>query len=477
MEKMTMKKDMTSYRAACRNLTALGFVILLGGCQLTPDYAEPQVALPEAWRVETAQAAAQQEKIDVQWWKAFKSAELNNVMATALDGNTDLRGALARIDQARAAAKIAGAPLLPSVDASAGTGWNRTNPSSGKTTSQNSGRAGVSVGYEVDLFGRNRAGLSAAEANLRGTVYDRDALELVVKGDVAQGYFSILNLRERMDIARSNLENSRQVLRIVEARYNAGTASALDVSRQKTSLASAEASLTALGNQERAAENALSILLGQAPGNMGLKAKSLQSVTVPRIPVSQPSAVVAQRPDIRAAEEALVAANADIGAARAAFFPVLNLGVDTTVALSPLSDPASVALALAASAAAPIFKGGQLQGGVDRARARQAELVETYRKAVIVSMREVEDSLSSAQAARQREVSLKTAMDEARKAYGLSRDLYEAGAVDFQTMLDAERTKLSAEDSHASVRLELLSAAVDLYKALGGGWSTTAPKR
>ena len=336
MEKMTMKKDMTSYRAACRNLTALGFVILLGGCQLTPDYAEPQVALPEAWRVETAQAAAQQEKIDVQWWKAFKSAELNNVMATALDGNTDLRGALARIDQARAAAKIAGAPLLPSVDASAGTGWNRTNPSSGKTTSQNSGRAGVSVGYEVDLFGRNRAGLSAAEANLRGTVYDRDALELVVKGDVAQGYFSILNLRERMDIARSNLENSRQVLRIVEARYNAGTASALDVSRQKTSLASAEASLTALGNQERAAENALSILLGQAPGNMGLKAKSLQSVTVPRIPVSQPSAVVAQRPDIRAAEEALVAANADIGAARAAFFPVLNLGVVKNVAFCAL---------------------------------------------------------------------------------------------------------------------------------------------
>lgn len=466
-----MKKTKTNIFAA------LSLIAVLGGCQLTPDYAEPQVKLPESWREETARTAAAQEKIDAQWWKGFKSNELNTLVSAALDGNTDLRAALARIDQARAAAKIAGAPLLPSVDASAGTGWTRTNPSSGKTTSENSGRAGVSVGYEVDLFGRNRAGLNAAEAGVRRSVYDRDALELVVKGDVAQGYFTILNLRERMEIARTNLENSRQVLRIVEARFNAGTASALDVSRQKTSLASAEAALTALGNQARAAENALSILLGEAPRDLKIKSKNLQAVAIPRIPVSQPSAVVAQRPDIRAAEESLVAANADIGAARAAFFPVLNLGVDTTVALSPLSSPASVALALAASAAAPIFKGGQLQGGVDRARARQAELAENYRGTVITSMREVEDALSAAKAARQREVSLATAMEEARKAYSLSRDLYEAGAIDYQTMLDAERTKLSAEDSHASVRLELLSAAVDLYKALGGGWQAGAAKR
>ena len=465
------------YQATYKNFTALGLLVVLGACQLTPKYAEPQVALPDSWREETAQASASQDKIESTWWKGFNSGELDNLVAGALDGNFDLRAALARIDQARASAKIAGAPLLPSVDASSSTGWNRNNPSSGKTTSENSGRAGLSVGYEVDLFGRNRAGLSAAEANLRGSVYDRDALELVVKGDVAQGYFGLLNLRERMDIARTNLENSRQVLRIVEARFNAGTASALEVSRQRTSLSSAEASLTALGNQERAAENALSILLGRAPADLKLQAKNLRDIAIPKIPVSQPSAVVAQRPDVRSAEESLVAANADIGAARAAFFPVLNLGLDTTVAFSPLSDPASVALALAASAATPIFKGGQLEGGVERARARQAELVETYRKTVVTSMQEVENALSSAQAAREREVSLATAMQEARTAYTLSRDLYDAGATDYQTMLDAERTLLSAEDSHASVRLELLNAAVDLYKALGGGWQTSAPKR
>jgi len=469
-----MKKAKT---IICQRAAVMGFALMLGACQLSPDYAEPKVDLPQSWRDESAKQSAAQEKIDAQWWKKFKSAELDRLMQDALENNIDLRAALARIDQARAAAKIAGAPLLPSADASAGAGWNRNNPASGKTTSENRGSLGVSVGYEVDLFGRNRAGLNAAEASLRGSVYDRDALELVVKSDVAQGYFLLLNLRERMDIAKNNLENSREVLRIVEARYNAGTASALDVSRQKTSLASAEASLTALGNQARAAENALSILLGRAPVDLKLKTRSLAAVTVPKIPLSQPSAVVAQRPDIRAAEETLVAANADIGAARAAFFPVLNLGLDTTVARSPLSDPASVALALAASAAAPIFKGGQLQGGVDRARARQAELAENYRKTVLTSMQEVENALSSAKAAREREVSLSTAMQEARKAYTLSRDLYEAGSVDYQTMLDAERTLLSAEDNHASVRLELLNAAVDLYKSLGGGWQTAAAKR
>ncbi len=465
------------YLTVYRNFTTLGLLIILGACQLSPDYTEPQVTLPDSWRDEAAGAAASQEKIESTWWTGFKSTELDNLVASAMAGNFDLRAALARVDQARASAKIAGAPLLPSVDASASTGWNRNNPSSGKTTSENSGRAGVSVGYEVDLFGRNRAGVTAAEANLRGSVYDRDALELIVKGDVAQGYFLLLNLRERMDIARNNLENSRQVLRIIEARFDAGTASALEVSRQRTSLASAEASLTALGNQERAAENALSILLGRAPADLQLKEKGLRNIAIPQIPVSQPSSVVAQRPDVRSAEESLVAANADIGAARAAFFPVLNLGVDTTAALSPLSDPASVALALAASAAAPIFKGGQLQGGVERARARQTELAETYRKTVITSMQEVENALSSAKAARAREVSLATAMREARTAYALSRDLYDAGATDYQTMLDAERTLLSAEDSHASVRLELLNAAVDLYKSLGGGWSTSAAKR
>lgn len=456
---------------AIKNLASV--VVLtafLSGCNLTPAYQRPQTALPETWLAAAQKQSAEQAAVEATWWKNFKSTELNTLVDLALERNNDLLAALERIDQARASVKIAGASLLPAADASGGAGWNYSNPSTGGSTDRGSGSAGVSVSYEVDLFGRNRAGVESAKANLRGTMYDRDALSLVVKGDVAKTYFQILNLRERIALANNNLSNSRQVLDIVEARYNAGSASALDVARQKSSLSTAEAAVTSLQNQEQLAENALSILLGRAPSDLKLASKSLRVINIPKIPVAQPSDVVEQRPDIRVAEENLIGANADIGAAKAAFFPTLNLTAGASFTKSPLSDPASSAASLAASLLAPIFRGGELQGGVERAEARQRELVYNYQTTVLTSMREVEDALSAASAAKKREVSLATAMSEARRAYNLSRDLYEAGAADFQTMLDAERTVISAEDSHASVRLEVLNAAVDLYKAVGGGW-------
>lgn len=452
------------------SISVIALVTLLSGCNLTPEYQRPQTALPDTWLAASDKTAEKNAAVEATWWKGFKSAELNKLVDTAVESNNDLLAALERIEQARASVKISGASLLPSADASGGTGWNYSDSSTGGSSKRGTVSGGVSVSYEVDLFGRNRAGVDAAKANLRSTMYDRDALSLVVKGDVAKTYFQILNLRERMNLANNNLDNSRQVLRIVEARYNAGSASALDVARQKTSLSTAEAAVTALRNQAQLAENALSILLGRAPSNLQLKTKSLRAVNIPNIPVAQPSSVVEQRPDIRVAEESLIGANADIGAAKAAFFPTLNLTAGASFTKSPLSDPASSAASLAASVLAPIFRGGQLEGGVERAEARQRELVQNYHKTVLVSMREVEDALSAARAAKSREVSLAEAMQEARRAYNLSRDLYEAGAVDFQTMLDAERTVINAEDSHASVRLEVLNAAIDLYKAVGGGW-------
>lgn len=452
------------------SISVIALVTFLSGCNLTPEYQRPQTALPDTWIAASEKTAEKNAAVEATWWKGFKSAELNKLVDTAVENNNDLLAALERIEQARASVKISGASLLPSADASGGTGWNYSDSSAGGSSKRGTVSGGASVSYEVDLFGRNRAGVDAAKANLRSTMYDRDALSLVVKGDVAKTYFQILNLRERMNLANNNLDNSRQVLRIVEARYNAGSASALDVARQKTSLSTAEAAVTALRNQAQLAENALSILLGRAPSNLQLKTKSLRAVNIPNIPVAQPSSVVEQRPDIRVAEENLIGANADIGAAKAAFFPTLNLTAGASFTKSPLSDPASSAASLAASVLAPIFRGGQLKGGVERAEARQRELVQNYHKTVLVSMREVEDALSAARAAKSREVSLAEAMQEARRAYNLSRDLYEAGAVDFQTMLDAERTVINAEDSHASVRLEVLNAAIDLYKAVGGGW-------
>jgi NodT family efflux transporter outer membrane factor (OMF) lipoprotein len=452
-------------------IASLFAMVTLTACSLTPDYDRPTVAMSD-WKAGDAVSSA---AINPDWWRNFDSIELDALMVEALQNNTDLAAAIARIKQAQASAKIAGASLLPGVDATGGAGWTRNMPAGAKDKWHNSANGGLSVSYEADLFGANRAGVEAAKANVESSVYDHDALALVVMGDVAQTYFSVLNLRERVAIAEDNLKNERDVMRIVQARYDAGSSNALDVSRQKAQLATQEAAVAALTNQQNAAEDALAILLGKVPQNLHLNGENLKKVTLPKIPLTQPSSLLERRPDIRSSEEALVAANANIGAARAALYPSLDLGAGLSVALSPIGGAADKALSLTSSLLAPIFRGGALEGGVEKATARQVELAQTYRKTVLTAMQEVEDALSAAKAAQKRQKALLEAMQESRKSYQMSRELYKAGSVDYQTLLDAQRTLLSSEDSYASVKLESLNAATTLYKALGGGWTDKTP--
>ncbi|TAL31668.1 MAG: efflux transporter outer membrane subunit [Alphaproteobacteria bacterium] len=448
-----------------KNLAStLAIVAVLSGCSLIPEYLKPNVDMPTFWK--GGKVAMEPATINADWWKNFNNKELNALMDMALANNNDLRAALARVQQARASARIAGAELFPTLDATGNAGGTLSHRKGRDSRWDTDNSAGLSVGYELDLFGGNRAGVKAARARLTGSVFDHDALALVLMGDVARQYFSLVNLRERVAIAESNLVNERNVMKIVQARFDAGSSSALDVSRQKAEVATNEAALAALKNQASISENALSVLLGQAPKNFKLKTKLLSQIKAPKVPLTQPSAVAQQRPDIRKSEQDLIAANADIGVARAALFPSINLGATALAAFNP----AAQSLALAASLVGPIFHGGALQGGVQKATAREMELAENYRKIILTSLQEVENALSSAKAARAREQSFSVAMAESRKTYNLSRDLYQAGSVDYQTMLDSQRTLLSAEDSHAQSELELLNAIVDLYKALGGGW-------
>jgi NodT family efflux transporter outer membrane factor (OMF) lipoprotein len=212
------------------------------------------------------------------------------------------------------------------------------------------------------------------------------------------------------------------------------------------------------------------VLLGKPPRTIEIKAGKLDSLNVPVVAAGQPSDLLQRRPDIRAAEADLAAANANIGIARAAFFPSINLGTGVSIAASPISGGASTAASLAGSLAAPIFEGGRLEANLEATRARRTELVEDYRKTVLTGFREVEDALAAVKGAEARRKALETALKEARTSYRLSRQQYDAGAVDFQTLLDSQRSLFSAQDSYAQSRLAMLLAAVDLYKALGGGW-------
>ncbi len=455
-----------------RLLSSLMIAALLSGCSLIPDFARPSVDTPAGW---TEGAAATDAKVAQDWWKSFNSAELNAMMEEALSANNDLGAALYRVEQSRATLRTSRSTLFPSVNATSRTGYDRSHPDGERKTSENSLNAGLGIAYELDLFGSNRAEIESSSAALKASEFDKDATALIIMGDVAKGYFNVLNLQERLKIADQNLDSSRELLRIVQARFDAGATTMLDVSQQKADLAANEASRASTAQQLEIAKTSLAVLLGKPPQRLAVQATDTQKITVPTIAAGQPSTLLERRPDIRRSEADLISANADIGVARAAFFPSLTLGVDGGLISSSIGDPVSTTLAVAGNLAAPLFTGGLLEGNLQLTKARKLELVENYRKTILVSFKEVEDALNAVKTSQQREQSLLTALTEARKAYDLSTQQYDVGSIDFQTLLDARQTMLAVEDSYIQTKNDRLAAAVDLYKSLGGGWAENMP--
>lgn len=455
-----------------RLISSILLAALLSGCSLIPDYERPTTDSSAAF----AEAdAANPTVIARDWWKSFGSEELNALMAQALANNNDIAASVARIEQARALARVAGAPLLPSIEGDASGGWTRTDPAEGKTQSDSTGSVGLTVGYELDIFGGNRAELASANSDAEAAAYNSGALALIVMGDVAKGYFNVLNLEERLKIADQNLESSGELLRIVQARYDAGATTLLDVSQQKSDLASDEADRATIEQQLKVARSSLAVLVGKAPANLSVTAKDLRALPVPQIAPGQPSSLLERRPDIRAAEAGLQAANADIGAARAAFFPKFNIGLDLGIAATPIGDPATTTASLLGGLIAPIFKGGLLSGNLAYTEARKTELVENYRKTILTSFKDVEDALAAVKASQKRETALETALTESRKAYDLAKQQYDVGSIDFQNLLDNRQAMLLAEDFYIQTKNDRLAAAVELYKSLGGGWAESTP--
>ncbi|MDP1773101.1 MAG: efflux transporter outer membrane subunit [Methylobacter sp.] len=446
-------------------LSIISALLFLTACNLVPDFQRPDVETPKQWH--DASLTQQKSAVDPQWWRAFGSAQLNHLITESLLYNTDLAAARQRVEQARAQAKIAGANLWPSVGLQGD--FTNTHTNLGDTQKE-SGQ--FTVAYEVDLWGANRARRDAGSARLLSSVFTRDALQLVVMSNVGQAYFNLLALAERKRIATEFLENVASVLAIVEARYQAGAVSALDVAQQQTELATARASLDLAIQQYTLAENALAILLGHPAQSVSFNAERFFDMVVPVINALQPSSLLERRPDVRQAEMELIAANADIGVARAAFYPKLQLNLDALLA-SP--QPAGLALAMASSLTQPLFQGGRLEGGLENAEARNAELVETYRKTILTAFKEVEDAAAVRSNSTRRLQALADAVNKARQAYQLSLDRYRLGLIDYQTLLSTQRSLLTAENSQVQARQDVLVAMVQLYQALGGGWSSNQP--
>lgn len=444
---------------------AVAVVGVLAGCSLTPTYQRPSADLPESW---AEQKVAPTSDAPKQWQQLFKDAELDQLMAEALAANHDLAAAATRIEQAKAQARVARARLLPYASMSAG--GSRQKNIGGNRALSSTDDTQLSVSYELDLWGANRANVQAASARVAAREYDLESTRLVLQADVATYYFQTLALKDRLAIAQKNLDAARSLMSLVEVRYSKGAVSGLDVAQQRTALLNIEAEVPQLEQSLTETQSALALLLGRVPQAFNVRTDSLAEVIPPAIAAGQPADLLQRRPDVRAAEADLIAANADVGAARAALYPNMQLSASGLVT-NWLTGGSSTVASLATSLTQVLFDGGELSGQVQLADASRRELVETYLQAVLTSVKEVNDSLMAVSTADRRTELLTQTVDQAQLALRLATTRYQAGSEDLLTVLESQSSQLNAEDSLVQARLARVNASIVLFKALGGGWS------
>jgi NodT family efflux transporter outer membrane factor (OMF) lipoprotein len=409
------------------------------------------------------------------WWESFGSQQLNDFMQQARTANDDIAAAMARVRQADAQVRIAGAPLLPTLDLQAGA--SRQRSFSGTTTRGPTFTAynpQLAASYELDFWGKNRAARTAAVAGADASRYDRDTVALSVYASVALTYFQALAAHDRLVVAQDDLGNAQHILEGLELEQQVGVVTALDVAQQATTVAAVDASIPPLQQQLQQNIDALAILLGQTPEGVQFEiASSLDELTPPPVIPGMPSQLLSRRPDVANAEAQLRQANANIVAARAAFFPSIDLtasGGFASTMLSNLVSPESRVFALAASATETIFDFGARTGQLAYSRARYDELLSDYHKTVLSAFGNVEDALVAVAQTAQQQLRQQAAVDKARVAFEYAQLQMQAGTTNILTELNTENALFAAQDALVQVKLARLQALVDLYQALGGGW-------
>ncbi|MGE5639395.1 MAG: efflux transporter outer membrane subunit [Clostridia bacterium] len=459
------------------NRLALLALLLAAGCTTVgPDYKRPDVPLPQDFSLGEKNEPA---TIPVDWWKLYGDAKLDELVAAALERNADVRLAAARVLEAQGALREADAAIFPDVSASYGYTGNRvsrfTTPPgtiSGFPAVRGVNSALLSTNFEMDFWGKYARGSEAARANLLGSQYARDTVALTLAGTVAQSYFALRSLDAQVEVLGRTIKTRSEALELAKARLQAGLASELDVFQAQSALSDALV-------QKRDTERQRAIVerqLGQLAGQSGLKVETgdLFKLPVPPTPpAGLPSALLDRRPDIRNAEQGLVAANAQIGVAKAALFPQLNLtaaaGAQSAAFHNLLTTGAGI-WTLGFAVALPVFDGGRRSARVDQAEAREQQALANYQKAVETGFREVSEGLINVEQSDATEGDLMKRLDAARSSLDLSNARYEAGYSPFLEVLDAQRTANDAEIAFVRNRQARLAFTVDLMNALGGGW-------
>jgi multidrug efflux system outer membrane protein len=459
---------------------ALALSALLGGCAIGPDYQRPAVPTLEGYRGDTEEPSAAS-LADLPWWEVFQDEQLRRLVSEALASNYDVRIALPRIEEARQGVGVAESDFFPHVDY---TGfWSRGKNNFGAFLFPFGGTLAYSVQtaliqtWELDIWVRIRRSSEAARAELLSTEDTRRAIWLSLVSDVAQAYFELLELDLELDIARKTTDTFRESLRLFELSLRGGTGSKLETAFAAGALATVEAAIPDLEIRIAQKENQINLLLGRPPGPVPRTATLLGQRMPPAVPPGLPSQLLERRPDVMAAEQNVVAANARVGVALANFFPKIGL---TTVAgmvsrgnLNDMGTSATGAWAIVPNISGPIFEGGRLRAEYARSDARLEELVLRYQWAVTSAFHDVSNALIARAKLDAERAHLLDAVHALEEAVTASLERYKAGRSAYLDVLQAQQQLFPAQTALARVELARLIVVVQLYKALGGGWKLT----
>jgi outer membrane protein, multidrug efflux system len=468
-----MTVRVTGFGGKIRSAFALSALLLspvLSGCILGTERPELNLEVPAEYREAQHSRAPDAAVPALDWWRGFRSAELTALMEAAQIYNLDIAVAIAQIVQADAQVGVSGAPLFPSLTGT-GTAEVIKDPGLPSIPQYN---LGLTASYMVDFWGKNRATLYAAEESATVARYNREVVTLSTIVTVANTYFQVLAAQDELRVARRNLAAAERILVLIKQQFTGGTASQLDLSQQEALVSTERAAIPPLEVTVRQNTAALAVLVARAPANFAINGGSMTQIAVPRVTPGLPSELLYQRPDVRQAEAQLASSNFSVEAARAAFFPQIQLTAQTGVqsaALASLFGPGAWYYTLAAGLTQPLFDGFLLESQLKQAKGLQLQYLQAYRKAVLSAFADVEKALVAlAQYTRQERLQTE-AVTNSRKAFEVSETQLRAGTVNLITVLQTQQTLLIAENTLAQVRLTKFLAASSLFQALGGGWT------
>lgn len=453
---------------------ALACGVFIAGCSHTSrfDGQSAAVAVPTQWSSAAAEPQQRAPQDLSRWWQRFGDAQMTSLIEQALQANPSVQSAQSSLRQARAQLDLSEANRLPSASAGLAGSRGKREPSS----ASNSFSASVDASWEPDLWGRQANAVRAEEANVQAAVATLEGAHVSIAAEVALNYIELRSLQNRLQIAQDNLDIQRENQQITEWRVQAGLATSLDAEQARSSTAQTAAQIPALQSSLAQTRHALAILTGQPPSALdaALSADQPLPVAPDSLAMTLPADTLRQRPDVRAQEQAVVAAVANLSAQERVNFPSLalqgSLGLSALTLSALGSSGATLATSIAASLSQTLFDGGANGARIQERQAAVEKARINYRSSVLTALQEVEDALVQLQGDKDRLVQLNIAEEAARYAQLLANQRYSSGLVDFQTVLDTQRTLLSSQDSVATAQAAISTDYVRLYKALGGGW-------